>query len=304
MEITEVSRRPSATRSRRSSSRSSAVARSSSRASGRSASCRAAVSSPSPASSSRSPPPPSCSGSTRWRRSRSRSWRACSRMVAATSTLRVAHTRAVGALLALLALSGLLRPIGWELTALAGERASLGLYHAGRAFATLTVAVQAFAALLAAAWLGTRSRVRGRMLANAAIVMAFAITYLAARDSGDTPSASRPSCAARSRSRPACPCPTRSAASRRSSFPRRSCSRSSRSCSARSPLPSSPLSASRSSRRARSMCRSRARDHRRRPVGDARDDRRPIAVGRDGPASATASAPAAGQPTEACGRAS
>jgi len=110
-------------------------------------------------------------------------------MIAATSTLRVAQTRAVGALLALLALSGLLRPIAWELTALAGERASLGLYHAGRTVATLTVAIQAFATLLAAAWLGTRSRWRGRMLANAAIVVAFAITYLAARDGGDTPSA-------------------------------------------------------------------------------------------------------------------
>lgn len=109
-------------------------------------------------------------------------------MVAATSTLRVAQTRAVGALLALFALSGLLRPISWELTALAGERASLGLYHAGRTLATLTVALQAFATLLAAAWLGTRSRWRGRMLANAAIVVAFGVTYLAARDSGDTPS--------------------------------------------------------------------------------------------------------------------
>jgi hypothetical protein len=109
-------------------------------------------------------------------------------MIASASTLRVAQTRAVGALLALLSLSGLLRPIAWELTALAGEHASLGLYHAGRTLATITIAVQAFATLLAAAWLGTRSRWRGRMLANGAIVVAFAITYLAARDSGDTPS--------------------------------------------------------------------------------------------------------------------
>ena len=109
-------------------------------------------------------------------------------MIASASTVRVAHTRAVGALLALLALAGLLRPIAWELTALAGERASLGLYHAGRTVATLTIAIQAFATLLAAAWLGMRSRWRGRMLANGAIVVAFAITYLAARDSGDTPS--------------------------------------------------------------------------------------------------------------------
>jgi len=89
----------------------------------------------------------------------------------------------------MLALSSLLRPIAWETTALASERASLGLYNAGRTFATVAVAVQALATLLAAAWLGTRSRWRGRMLANGAIVVAFGITYLAARDTGDTPSA-------------------------------------------------------------------------------------------------------------------
>ncbi|MDB4936045.1 MAG: hypothetical protein JWP87_3017 [Labilithrix sp.] len=110
-------------------------------------------------------------------------------IVAATATLRVAHTRAVGAVLGLFALSSLLRPIAWELTAFAGERASLGLYHAGRGMATFAVVVQALATLLAAAWLGTRSPWRGRVLANGAIVVAFIITYVAAHDPGDTPSA-------------------------------------------------------------------------------------------------------------------
>jgi hypothetical protein len=109
-------------------------------------------------------------------------------IVAAASTLRVAHTRAVAAVLGMLALSGIIRPVAWELTALAGERASLGLYHSGRGLATVAIAVQALAALLAAAWLDTRSRVRGRLLANAAVIVAFGITYLAARDGGDTPS--------------------------------------------------------------------------------------------------------------------
>lgn len=109
-------------------------------------------------------------------------------IVAAALTLRIAHTRAVGAVLGMLALAGIVRPLAWELTAIAGERASLGLYHAGRGLATFAIAVQALAALLAAAWLGTRSRVRGRLLANAAIVVAFAVTYLAAREGGDTPS--------------------------------------------------------------------------------------------------------------------
>ena len=110
-------------------------------------------------------------------------------IIASAATIRVAQTRAVGAVLGMFALSGLLRPIAWEVTALAGERASLGLYYTGRGLATFAVVVQALATLLAAAWLGTRSRWRGRLLANGAIVLAFVITYFAARDGGGgTPS--------------------------------------------------------------------------------------------------------------------
>jgi hypothetical protein len=93
-------------------------------------------------------------------------------VVAAIGTIRVAHTRIVGAVVGMLALSGLLRPLAWALTTLANERASLGLYNAGRGLTTVAVVVQALAGLLA----------------NGAIVLAFAITYVAARDSGDTPS--------------------------------------------------------------------------------------------------------------------
>jgi hypothetical protein len=110
-------------------------------------------------------------------------------IVASASTIRTAHTRIVGGVLGMFALAALLRPMSWQLTALASERASLGLYNAGKATATIAVVVQALAALLAAAWLGTRSRIRGRLLANGAIVVAFGLTYLAARDTGDTPSA-------------------------------------------------------------------------------------------------------------------
>ncbi|CAN5857352.1 hypothetical protein BH11MYX4_BH11MYX4_31730 [soil metagenome] len=109
-------------------------------------------------------------------------------VVASASTIRVAHTRIVGGVLGMFALSALLRPISWQLVALASERASLGLYNAGKGMATVAVVVQALAALLAAAWLWTRSRFRGRLLSNGAIVVAFAITYVAARDSGETPS--------------------------------------------------------------------------------------------------------------------
>jgi len=110
-------------------------------------------------------------------------------LVAGVTAARSAQTRAVGAVLALFSFSGLLRPIAWQLAGAAGERASLSLYHLARGVSTAAVAVQAGATLLAAAWLGTRSRVRGRLLANGAIVLAFVITYLAAREGEGPPSA-------------------------------------------------------------------------------------------------------------------
>jgi len=110
-------------------------------------------------------------------------------LVAATSTIRIAHTRIVGGVLGMFALAALLRPISWQLSALAGERASVALYDAGRSVAAAAVVVQALATLLAAAWLGTRSRVRGRLLANGAIVLAFVITYLGAHEGTAPPSA-------------------------------------------------------------------------------------------------------------------
>lgn len=108
--------------------------------------------------------------------------------VGGVAVARSAHTRALGALLVMLALSGVMRPLAWILATIAGERASLGLYHFARAISTGAVSVQALAALLAAAWLGTRSKWRGRMLANGAIILAFVITYLAARETDAPPS--------------------------------------------------------------------------------------------------------------------
>ena len=101
-------------------------------------------------------------------------------LVAGVTALRAAHTRALGALLVLLAFAGALRPIAWELAGYAGERASIDLYHVARGLSTAAIAFQALATLLAAAWIGTRSRIRGRVLANAAIFLAFALTYFAA----------------------------------------------------------------------------------------------------------------------------
>jgi hypothetical protein len=52
---------------------------------------------------------------------------------------------------------------------------------AARALSTAAVVIHALAVLVAGAWIGARSRWRGRLLVNAAIVFAFAITWLAAR---------------------------------------------------------------------------------------------------------------------------
>lgn len=100
---------------------------------------------------------------------------------------RVVQTRAVGAVLGVLAICALLRVVAWETAAIAADRSSVALLQIGRVLATAAIVLQGVAALFAAAWLGTRSRWRGRVLANVAIVLAFAITYFAARRIDDHP---------------------------------------------------------------------------------------------------------------------
>lgn len=107
--------------------------------------------------------------------------------VAGATAARTARTRALGTVVAALAFAGLLRAIGWLLAAVAGQIVSLDLYLVARGFSTAAVAVQALATLVAAAWIGTRSAWRGRMLANGAIIAALALTYLAAREEATPP---------------------------------------------------------------------------------------------------------------------
>ncbi|MBX3207444.1 MAG: hypothetical protein KF764_20520 [Labilithrix sp.] len=108
-------------------------------------------------------------------------------MIAGAVVIRSPETRAVGGILMLLAICGLLRVVAWETSAVSFERASHRLHDVARGFATAAISLQAIASLLAAAWIGTRSKWRGRVLANLAIVLAFGITWLAARAS-DSPS--------------------------------------------------------------------------------------------------------------------
>lgn len=104
-------------------------------------------------------------------------------LVAGAVVLRSSATRAMGALLVLLALAALLRVVAYETSGAAIDRVSQGLLEVAHVIATIAVVLEGFATLVAAAWIGTRSRWRGRFLANLAILAAFAITWLAAKNS-------------------------------------------------------------------------------------------------------------------------
>jgi hypothetical protein len=102
-------------------------------------------------------------------------------LVAGIVVVRAPRARAVGAILTLLAVCGLLRVVAWETSALAFDHMSQSTHDVARAFATVAVALHGVATLVAAAWIGTRSKWRGRVLANVAIVVAFGCTWLSAR---------------------------------------------------------------------------------------------------------------------------
>jgi hypothetical protein len=102
-------------------------------------------------------------------------------LVSGILVLRAAHTRMLGGMLCLYAVSSILRIAGWETSAFAADRGSLSVHEMARGLATASVALAAIAALLATAWVSTRSRWRGRLLANLAILTAFGLTWVAAR---------------------------------------------------------------------------------------------------------------------------
>ncbi len=104
-------------------------------------------------------------------------------LLAGGVVLRAPHTRVLGGVLGLLGICGLLRVAAWETSAVAFDRANYALVDVARGFATAATALQALAVLVATAWVGTRSKWRGRILANVAILGAFGITWLAARSS-------------------------------------------------------------------------------------------------------------------------
>lgn len=95
--------------------------------------------------------------------------------------LRAPHTRAPGAVLAVLAFAALVRLLSWEVATAAGERASVQLYNASRALSTAGFVLEGLAQIIGAAWLGARGRWAGRILSNLAVAGAFVLTWGAAR---------------------------------------------------------------------------------------------------------------------------
>jgi hypothetical protein len=108
--------------------------------------------------------------------------------VSGLACLRAAETRAAGGVLAVFGFAGFFRVVAWEISALGFEHGTPGLQDLARVGATFAVGVHALATLFSAAWIGTRSKWRGRLLANVAIGLSFVLTWIAARAT-DTPSA-------------------------------------------------------------------------------------------------------------------
>jgi hypothetical protein len=95
--------------------------------------------------------------------------------------LRTAHTRAVAVIVVAMAVASVFRLGAWELAGAAGERGSTRLYDVAAGIATAGVVLEGLGQLAAAAWLGTRGGVAGRVLSNLAIAGAFIVTWGAAR---------------------------------------------------------------------------------------------------------------------------
>jgi len=94
--------------------------------------------------------------------------------------LRASHTRAVAVVMLSFGAAGLLRIAGWDLARVAGESGNTTQYALARGVATVAVVCEAVGQMVAAAWLGTRSRLAGQVLSSLAIGLAWVLTASAA----------------------------------------------------------------------------------------------------------------------------
>jgi hypothetical protein len=104
-------------------------------------------------------------------------------LAAAYSTAGAPHTRALAALLAVLAFGALARFGAWWLAVYAGDMASVRLFSASRGLATAGILFEGAGQLLAVTWLSTRSRGGGfgQLTAFVALCGALALTWGVAR---------------------------------------------------------------------------------------------------------------------------
>jgi hypothetical protein len=102
-------------------------------------------------------------------------------LTSAWQGIRVTHTRAAAAVIAAMGIAALVRVGAWELASAAGDRGSTRLYDFAAGIASGGVILEGMGQLAAAAWLGTRGRLLGRVLSNVAILLAFVATWGAAR---------------------------------------------------------------------------------------------------------------------------
>ena len=98
-------------------------------------------------------------------------------LAGAYASARAPHTRAIAGVLFAFAFASILRLAAWEVATVAGDHASTEVYKASRILVTIAVVLEAIGQLVAAAWLGTRSRLTGQLASSAALVLAFAVTW-------------------------------------------------------------------------------------------------------------------------------
>lgn len=97
------------------------------------------------------------------------------------STLASPESRAIALVLAAFSFASLFRTSGWQLMFVAGEKANLALFSTSRWVLMGSTALEALGQVIAVAWIGSRGVWRGRFLANLAIIVAFAATFVASR---------------------------------------------------------------------------------------------------------------------------
>ncbi len=98
-------------------------------------------------------------------------------LAAAYSSARTPHPRAAAGVLFVFAFAAIVRLGAWELAMRAGDTASVQLFGFSRSLATVGVLLEAAGQLLAATWLGSRSRTAGQLGALAAVVGAALVTW-------------------------------------------------------------------------------------------------------------------------------